>query len=63
MKKETMELHKMKLMMELVMELTLIYIAVVAKIINSHLALIQVDVEKHKKVIFIRQAKSTAYLK
>ena len=60
MKKETMELHKMKLMMELVMELTLIYIAIVAKIINSHLALIQMDVEK---VIFICQTKRTAYLK
>ena len=60
MKKETMELHKMKLMMELVMELTLIYIAIVAKIINSHLALIQMDVEK---VIFICQTKQTAYLK
>ena len=60
MKKGTMELHKMKLMMELVMELTLIYIAIVAKIINSHLALIQMDVEK---VILICQAKPTAYLK
>ena len=63
MKKGIMELLKMKLMMELVMELTLIYIAFIAKTINLHLALIQMDVGKHKKVISICQAKLTAYLK